>query len=252
MDNLQKKEISVEEIKNKKIGFISLGCDKNKVDLEEMMNDLSSFGFTFSDVENAQIVIINTCAFILSARKEAINNILEMVKLKDNGILEKIVVTGCLSQRYLEELQKAIPEVDQFVQIKDNKQIVEIISNLYDKQVKFNSENQQLAILPNHYAYLKIADGCNNCCSYCTIPRIRGRYISKPFNEIISRAKQLVAQGVKELIIVAQDKTRYGLDLYNEYRLVKLLTELTKIKNLKWIRLHYCYPELVSDELLEY
>lgn len=252
MINKQKKTVrDIEELKNKKIGFISLGCDKNKVDLEEMMNDLSSFGFMFSDVDSAEIVIINTCAFILSARQEAINNILEMIKLKQNGVLETIIVTGCLSQRYLDELKKSLPEVDEFVQIKDNDKIVEIIANLYNQELKFNCKNEQLPMFPNHYTYLKIADGCNNCCSYCTIPRIRGRYISKPFNEVISRAKQLVSKGAKELIIVAQDTTRYGLDLYNEYRLPELLKELTKIKNLKWIRLHYCYPELVSDKLLE-
>lgn len=247
----KKKELkNLDELKNKKIAFISLGCDKNKVDLEEMMNDLSSFGFLFSDISSAQVVIINTCAFILSARQEAINNILEMSQLKKEGMLEKIIVTGCLSQRYLDELKKALPEVDKFVQIKDNKKIVEIVAGLYGKSIKFDTENKQMLINYTHYAYLKIADGCNNCCAYCTIPRIRGRYISKPFNEVISRAKELVSKGAKELIIVAQDVTRYGLDLYAEYRLPELLNELSKIKGLMWIRLHYCYPELVSDELL--
>lgn len=248
----KKKELKeIEELKNKKISFISLGCDKNRVDLEEMMNDLSSFGFLFSDISSAQIVIINTCAFILSARQEAINNILEMTRLKNEGMLEKIIVTGCLSQRYVTELEKVLPEVDKFIQIKDNDKIVEIIAELYGKAVKFQTENKQLNLSSPHYAYLKISDGCNNGCAYCTIPRIRGRYISKPFNEVISRAKELVSNGAKELIIVAQDVTRYGFDLYGEYRLPKLLTELSKIKNLTWIRLHYCYPELVSDSLLE-
>lgn len=235
---------------NKKISFISLGCDKNRVDLEEMMCDLSTFGFEFSNIQEAQIVIINTCSFILPARKEAIDNILEMTNLKKNGVLEKVVVTGCLPQRYLTELKKVFQDVDAFVQLKDNKNIVKIIAQLYDFNAKFNFRNQQLILLPTHYAYLRISDGCNNGCAYCTIPRIRGRYISKPLNEVIARAKSLVSQGAKELIIVAQDVTRYGLDLYGEYKLPTLLQELCKIRNLRWIRLHYCYPELVSDDLL--
>lgn len=248
--NNKKPKITLRDLKNKKISFISLGCDKNRVDLEEMMKDLSSFGFEFSDIQSSQIVIINTCAFILSARKEAVKNILEMVHFKRTEKLEKIIVTGCLPQRYLHELENVLPEVDKFVQIKDNKKIIEIIADLYNIKFKFNSKNEQLALLPSHYAYLKIADGCNNYCSYCTIPRIRGRYISKSFNEIVSRAKELVSQGAKELIIIAQDTTRYGFDLYGKYRLPELLNELSKIRQLKWIRLHYCYPELITDELL--
>jgi ribosomal protein S12 methylthiotransferase len=267
------------DILQKKISFISLGCDKNKVDLEEMMYSLSSFGFTFSDIKDAQIAIVNTCAFILTAREEAINNVLEMVQLKKAGQLEKIVVTGCLCQRYLAELKKFLPEVDRFVQLKENKDIVEIIAQLYDEEPQVqnkdiknknknvqsqiskqsskqnkqsNKQNKQLLVSTKHYAYLKISDGCNNCCAYCTIPMIRGRYTSMPFNDVIARAKQLVADGAKELIIVAQDTTRYGIDLYKKYRLIELLEEISKIKNLKWIRLHYCYPELVSDELLEF
>lgn len=240
------------DLKHKKIAFISLGCDKNKVDLEEMMHNLSKFGFSFANSGKAQIVIINTCAFILSARKEAIDNILEMAQLKANGQIEKIIVTGCLSQRYLEELEKFLPEVDKFVQIKDNKNIVQIIADLYGVEVKYNYESNQFIIPPAHYAFLKIADGCNNACAYCTIPRIRGRYISKTIPEVVSRAKQLVSKGAKELIVVAQDVTRYGMDQYGEIKLIELLEELVKIKDLKWIRLHYCYPELVSDLLLSY
>lgn len=236
---------------DKKISFISLGCDKNRVDLEEMMNDLSSFGFKFSNIYESDIVIINTCAFILPARKEAIDNILEMIHLKKTGIIEKIIVAGCLSQRYLEELKKIFNEVDAFIQLRDNKKIVEIIGSIYNVPLKFKNRNKQLILSPNHYAYLKISDGCNNGCAYCTIPRIRGLYTSKPLNEVIARAKELVNQGAKEIILVAQDTSRYGLDLYGEYKLPELLEELSKIKKLEWIRIHYCYPELVSDRLLE-
>ncbi len=244
-------QISIKELKEKKIAFISLGCDKNRVDLEEMMYNLSSFGFTFTNSSKAEIAIINTCAFILPARKESIDNILEMSQLKKAGRLEKIIVTGCLPQRYLEELEQYLPEVDKFVPVKSNPQIVHIIAKLYGTEVKYTYKSKQMLIAPKHSAFLKIADGCNNCCTYCTIPRIRGRYISTPFNDIIARAKQLVESGAKELIVVAQDITRYGLDLYDKCRLVELLEELTKIKDLRWIRLHYCYPELVTDELLD-
>lgn len=239
------------DLKQKKIAFISLGCDKNRVDLEEMMHNLSSFGFTFSNSQHAQIVIINTCAFILPARKESIENILEMAALKKAGQVEKIIVTGCLCQRFKEELEKYLPEVDRFVEVKDNNKIVEIIAELYGEKVKFNHEKKQYLIPPKHFAYLKISDGCNNCCAYCTIPRIRGRYVSSPIEEVVSRAKQLVSIGAKELIVVAQDVTRYGTDLYGKPKIVELLKELVKIKDLKWIRLHYLYPELVSDELLK-
>lgn len=240
------------ELKQKKIAFISLGCDKNRVDLEEMMFNLSKFGFTFTNSQKADIVIINTCAFILPARKEAIDNILEMIELKKTGTIEKIIVTGCLTEKYLEELKKYLPEVDKFVQVKDNKFIVDIISELYNQKIKFTYENKQFLIQPTHYAYLKISDGCNNACSYCTIPRIRGRFKSKPIPDLVTRAKQLVASGAKEIIIVAQDVTRYGFDIYSEFKLIDLLKELIKIKEIKWIRLHYCYPELVNKNLLDF
>lgn len=244
-------ELTINDLKNKKIAYISLGCDKNRVDLEEMMNSIEEFGLKMVNIEDANIVLINTCAFILPARQEAINNILEMVELKKIGKLEKIIVTGCLNQRYLEELKKYLPEVDVFVPIKENNKIVEIIASTYNIDLEIKKKSiKQKQILPTHYAYLKIADGCNNGCSYCTIPRIRGRYRSVPFEDVIKRAKELVSSGAKELILVAQDVTRYGIDLYKKYRLVELLKELSKIKGVKWIRLHYLYPELVTDELL--
>lgn len=245
-------EITLEDFKNKKIAYISLGCDKNRVDLEEMMQSIEDFGLKMVNIEDADIVLVNTCAFILPARQEAIENILEMIELKKRGKLEKVIVTGCLNQRYLEELKNYLPEVDAFVPIKDNKDIVELIADTYNLDIEIKKKNdKQKAMAPKHYAYLKIADGCNNGCSYCTIPRIRGRYRSVPFEDVIKRAKELVSGGAKELIIVAQDVTRYGIDLYKKYRLVELLRELSKIKNVKWIRLHYLYPELVTDELLD-
>ena len=240
------------EIKQKKIAFISLGCDKNKVDLEEMIYNISSFGLEITDIDSANIVLINTCAFILSSRQESINNIIEMIELKKQGKIEKIIVTGCLCQRYIDELKKYLPEVDEFVPIQENKNIVQILGRLYGNEIKYNYENRQMITGSKHFAYLKIADGCNNACAYCTIPRIRGRYKSITIQDVVNRAKQLVDSGAKELIVVAQDVTRYGFDLYNEYKIVELLENLTKINNLKWIRLHYCYPELVSDELLEF
>ena len=246
MDN-----ISIEEFKNKKIAYISLGCDKNRVDLEEIMFRFDNFGLKHTNIEDANIVLINTCAFILSARKESIDTIIEMINLKKANKLEKVVVTGCLNSRYLDELKNYLPEVDAFVTIKENVNIVEMVANTYNLELDLKKKDiSQKSLQPNHYAYLKIADGCNNGCSYCTIPRIRGRYKSVPFEDVIKRAKDLVNNGAKELILVAQDVTRYGIDLYKKYRLVELLRELSKIKNLVWIRLHYLYPELVNEELL--
>lgn len=245
-------ELTIEDFKNKKIAYISLGCDKNRVDLEEMMFAIENFGLQMTNIEEADIILINTCAFILPARREAIDNILEMIELKKRGKIEKIIVTGCLNQRYLEELKSYLPEVDAFVPIKENKNIVEIIADTYNLELEIKKkQDKQKAMSPKHFAYLKIADGCNNGCSYCTIPRIRGRYRSVPFEDVIKRAKELASEGAKELIIVAQDVTRYGIDLYKKVRLVELLKELSKIKSVKWIRLHYLYPELVTDELLQ-
>ena len=246
MDN-----ITLEEFKNKKIAYISLGCDKNRVDLEEMMSLVEKFGLKHTNLEEADIVVVNTCAFILPARKEAIDTIFEMISLKKVGKLEKIIVSGCLTARYLDELKNYLPEVDAFLTLKENVNIVETIASTYNLQIDIKKKDiTQKTLQPKHYAYLKIADGCNNGCSYCTIPRIRGRYRSVPFEDIIKRAKELASGGAKEIIIVAQDVTRYGIDLYKKYRLVELLQELSKIKNIIWIRLHYLYPELVSDELL--
>lgn len=241
------------ELKEKQISAISLGCDKNRVDLEHMLGKLKDFGFNIvSDLDEAQIIIVNTCAFILPAVKEAIENILLAVSKKQNKC-EKVIVTGCINERYTTELKNSLKEVDCFVKLKDNDDIVKIIMNLYglDIKDKFRS-NLRLLTTHKHYAYLKIADGCNNGCAYCTIPRIRGRYRSVDIDELYKEAKQLAKQGVKELILVAQDITRYGEDIYNKNSLIDLLEKLSKIKEIEWIRLHYLYPEKITDQFLDY
>ncbi len=243
-----------EELIQKTISAISLGCDKNKVDLEKMLGRLHAFGFTISDdIYSSDIVIVNTCAFIQPAQEEAIMNIIEMENLKQNGILEKVIVTGCFPERNYNSMKENFPTIDAFLRLRDNDKICEIIEDLYnvehDKPIK---KYERILTNSPSYAYLKIADGCNNVCSYCTIPRIRGRYISYPMEELLEEAKNLVGRGVKELILVAQDTTRYGEDLYCENKLIELCEKLSKIKDLEWIRLHYLYPEKVDDKLLSY
>ena len=241
------------ELLDKSISAISLGCDKNRVDLEHMLGKLKDYGFKIiSDINDAQIIIVNTCAFILPAIKEAIENILLAIKQKQNKC-EKVIVSGCLNERYLNEIKNEFKEVDCFLRLKDNDNIVKIIQSLYGIECdeKFRSDERLLTTF-SHYAYLKIADGCNNGCAYCTIPRIRGRYRSVEIDELYKEAKQLAKQGVKELIVVAQDITRYGEDLYNKNCLIELLEKLSKIKEIEWIRLHYLYPEKITDELLKY
>ncbi len=244
--------MNLKEIKTKKVSAISLGCDKNRIDLEKMLFNLKNFGFNvIPNVEEAHIVIINTCAFITPAVNEAIENILSVLTLKNKG-LEKVIVTGCLVSRFKNEIISHLDGVDAFVDLKDNQNIVNIVLGLYDvKDNNYQFTNGRLLTNQPHFAYLKIADGCDNGCAYCTIPRIRGRFKSVPEEDIIKEAKMLAEMGVKELIIVAQDTTRYGIDLYGEYRLVPLIKKLSKIKGVKWIRLHYLYPEMVTNELLD-
>ena len=242
-----------EELLKKKVALISLGCDKNTVDAEKMMYLLKQYGFEFvSDISQANIAIVNTCAFILSSKTESINKILEVAEYKNEN-LEKLIVTGCLTQRSYDEVEKSIPEIDALVRIKNNDKIVDVICGLYGvletPKLKLKEPNRVLST-PAHYAFLKIADGCNNFCSYCTIPFIRGRFKSTPIECLLEEAKALANNGVKELILVAQDVTNYGSDLYGSPQLVTLIQELSKIKKIKWIRLHYCYPNLITDELL--
>lgn len=243
-----------EELIKKNISAISLGCDKNKVDLEKMLGRLKAYGFSITEeIERADIVIVNTCAFIQAAQEEAISNIAEMEHYRKKGVIEKLIVTGCLPERNFEQLKDNFPNVDLFLKIKDNDKICEKLEGLYNvpssKPIK---TFQRVLTSGSTYAYLKIADGCNNVCSYCTIPRIRGRYVSYPIGDLVDEAKNLADRGIKELILVAQDTTRYGEDLYGENSLIKLCDKLSKINGIKWIRILYAYPEKVSDELLSY
>lgn len=243
-----------EKLKDKKVSAISLGCDKNRVDLEKMLFKLSDYGFKIvDDVNDANIVIVNTCAFITPAKKEALENIFDVCLLKAKGKVEKVIVTGCLPERHKTQLEKEIKEVDAFLNLKDNGRICEIIEDLYKvghEQPK--SKSGRIFTSRGSYAYLKIADGCSNGCSFCTIPRIRGRYISYPMEDIVEEAKYLASNSIKELVLVAQDVSRYGEDLYKENRLIPLLDKLSKIKGIEWIRLHYIYPEKTTTELLSY
>lgn len=239
---------------------ISLGCSKNQVDFEIMLKALLDNNFTIlEEFDDADIAIINTCAFIEDAKKEAIENILEMADYKEDGIIKKIIVTGCLAQRYKDEIFKEIPEVDAILGIGANSDIVSACYAVMD-DTKVKSfppkENLPLSgdrmlITPKHFAYLRISDGCSNNCSYCAIPSIRGKFRSREIEDILSEAETLVKGGVRELILIAQDTTLYGKDIYGEIKLPKLLTQLAKIENLEWIRLLYCYPDKITDELLE-
>ena len=232
---------------------ISLGCDKNRVDTEKMLFRLRGMFNVVADIEQADVIIINTCGFIEPARVEAIDTILEAIEYKKRRC-SKLIVTGCLPQKYMDELIESLPEVDAFLGTNDYDKIVDVVNS--SQKACYNSSNPcaeiegRILTTPPHYAYLKIADGCDNFCTYCTIPSIRGKYRSVPIEQLINEARELTSSGVKELILVAQDVTRYGIDLYSSYKLVDLIRELSKL-DLKWIRLMYCYPELVTDELID-
>lgn len=244
-----------------KVGMISLGCPKNQVDAEHMLALIDAAGCEIVDyVDGCDIVIVNTCGFIDDAKKEAIENILDMVELKKEGIISKIVVTGCLAQRYKDEIVTEIPEVDAVVGIGANGDIVKTIEEVmsgvdtiekYPPRCDLPLEGQRILTTPQYWAYLKIGEGCSNRCTYCTIPSIRGNMRSRSMENVIEEAKQLAESGVKELILIAQDTTSYGLDLYGELKLPELLNELCKIDSIEWIRLLYCYPDRITDELIE-
>ncbi len=233
---------------SKKIGVVSLGCDKNRVDTEKMLWYLSDGDYEVTaDYADADIIIVNTCAFIESARKEAIETILEMAKYKTDGKCKKLIATGCLVEKYRAELEKEMPEVDAFLGIGEYEKIRACIG----EDVPAAAPNDdRILTTPPHYAYMRIADGCDNFCTFCTIPSIRGKYRSRTLESLSAEAKKLAGNGVKELILVAQDVTSYGKDLYGKPSLLPLLRELTKY-DFKWIRLMYCYPELVTDELID-
>ena len=240
-----------------KVGFVSLGCSKNLIDTEMAIGLFKNNHFEIvNDVEKAEVIVINTCGFIESAKQEAIDTILEMAEYKQNGICKYLIVMGCLVQRYSDELKKAIPEVDLFIKIDDyNNYWNKIVELIYEKELvdysnKFNYLDRVITT-GNTTAYLKIAEGCNNKCTYCAIPYIRGPYISRPMEEILEEAKKLANKGIKELIVIAQDTTKYGEDLYGTSKLSSLLNELCKIDGFEWIRFLYAYPESITDELIE-
>ena len=243
-----------------KIGMASLGCPKNQVDGERLLARLTSAGYELTPYEEeADVIVVNTCGFIEDAKREAIDTILELAELKEQGNLKVLVVTGCLSERYREELETALPEIDAVVGIGKNGDIVSIVeqalngkkSGYYAEKNCLPLEGERVLISPSHYAYLKIAEGCNNKCAYCAIPSIRGEMRSRKIEDVVAEAKTLVNHGVKELIVVAQDTTRYGEDLYGKPMLPQLLTQLCQIEDLRWIRILYAYPDRLTDELIE-
>ncbi len=247
------------EKKNIKVGFASLGCSKNLVDTEVMLSALRNAGYDITSEETeADIVIVNTCAFIESAKQESIDSILDIAWLKEHGKLRGIVVTGCLAQRYGNQIFEEMPEVDAVLGVGSIADIVKAVDSVAagekfysvgDKE-KSPLGGDRLVTTPEYTAYLKIAEGCDNRCTYCAIPLIRGGFRSRRMEDIIAEAKDMEALGVKELNIIAQDTSRYGLDLYGEYKLAELVRRITKETNIPWIRLLYCYPDKITDELI--
>lgn len=244
-----------------KIGMVSLGCSKNLVDSERMLYKIRERGYTLvTDPAKANVVVINTCGFIQSAKEEAIETILELSKLKEEGTIKKIIVTGCLAQRYKEEMAEEFKnEVDAIVGIGSDEDIIDIIDRVLANEhvVEFKDKlslglkgKRIISTLP-FFTYLKIAEGCSNCCSYCAIPMIRGKFRSVPMEDVLEEARWLAENGVTEINVVAQDSTRYGEDLYGELKLPELLRELCKIDGFRWIRVLYCYPERITDELID-
>ncbi|MDD3766041.1 MAG: 30S ribosomal protein S12 methylthiotransferase RimO [Eubacteriales bacterium] len=239
-----------------KVAIASLGCAKNTVDTENMLGIIQKGGFEIvSDEKAAEVIIVNTCCFINDAKEESINTILELARLKEEGSLRRLVVTGCMAQRYKDEILKEMPEVDAVVGLGHISDILSAISgegeNIMADRPYSHPASERIRITPPYSAYLKIADGCDNHCTYCVIPSIRGKYNSRPLKDLVAEAKALAQKGVSELIIIAQDTTSYGIDLYGKVCLTELLKELCKIDGIRWIRLHYCYPERMTDEIVE-
>ena len=236
-----------------KVGFISLGCSKNLIDTEMGMAVLKDHNFEIvNDPKEAEIIIVNTCGFIASAKEEAINTILEMAEYKKQNC-KYLVGMGCLVKRYKKDLEKLIPEVDLWLSISDYKEFWNKIAAMVGKEVEENdymSYRNRVISTGKKMAYLKIAEGCDNFCTYCAIPYIRGRYESRKFEDIVEEAKQLADQGYEEIILIAQDTTKYGIDLYGKLRLPELLTEICKIEKIKWLRFLYAYPESITDEII--
>ena len=243
-----------------KVGMISLGCPKNQVDAELMLSRLHDAGYTITNEESsADVVIINTCGFIDDAKKEAIENILEMAALKKEGTIKGIVVTGCLAERFREDIRKELPEVDAVLGIGCNGDIVAAVEQAlagrdfekFGDKYDLALEGERVLTTPKYTAYVRTSDGCDNCCTYCTIPKIRGRFRSRKTEDIVAETRSLAARGVKEIVLIAQDTTMYGRDLYGEPKLAELLDELCKIDGIEWIRMLYTYPDLITDKLLD-
>lgn len=243
-----------------KAGMISLGCPKNQVDGEILLSKLADSGFEIvQNIEDSDVMIINTCGFIEDAKKEAIETILEVAEYKNAGLISAIVVTGCLAERYQDEILKEMPEVDAVIGIGANRDIVKtcqkalvgITTSNFPNKCYLPLDDKRMLSTPKHWAYLKISDGCDNKCAYCAIPGIRGKFRSRKMESILQEAKELADSGVKEIILIAQDTTKYGQDLYGEYKLDVLLKELVKIEGIAWIRLFYCYPHRITDSLID-
>lgn len=241
--------------------FVSLGCDKNLVDTEMMLGQLAEKGYTFTDdEESADVAVVNSCCFINDAKEESINTILQLAELKNEGQLKALIVCGCLAQRYADEIQTEIPEVDAILGTTAIDRIVETVDAVFKGQAENHLEDinrdcvygkPRSVTTGGHYAYLKIAEGCNKRCTYCVIPSVRGSYRSVPMEALVAEAQMLAEGGVKELILVAQETTLYGVDIYGEKKLPVLLKQLAGVEGIQWIRLLYCYPEEITDELIE-
>ena len=243
------------------VGMVSLGCAKNQVDGEVLMASLKNAGFlTVDDAALADIAIVNTCGFIESAKRESIEEILELAALKKEGKIKKLVITGCLSERYQKEMHQELPEADAVLGIGANGDIAPLLTKMMEENTYVESfpDKSRMPLCgdrelttPSYFAYVKIAEGCDNRCSYCAIPLIRGGYRSRTMESIEEECKGLVANGAKELVLIAQDTSRYGIDLYGEYSLAKLMARLCRIDGLRWLRVLYCYPDSITDELLD-
>ncbi len=243
-----------------KIGFVSLGCSKNLVDTEVMLHKIAEAGYEITPEDiDADIIIVNTCGFIESAKQESIDNIIDLAWLKKNRSLKGIIATGCLAERYREQVWEQMPEVDALIGVGSISHIVDAIKAVErgEKYSRFDDKNtsplggDRVLTTPDYTAYLKIAEGCDNHCTYCAIPLIRGKFRSRPIEDIVREARELEALGVRELNLIAQDTSRYGFDLYGDYKLAELVREITKNTSIPWIRLLYCYPDKITDELIE-
>lgn len=243
-------KMKTKTLKKNRINVITLGCSKNIYDSEVLLGQLKGSGLEAeheSDEDNADIVVINTCGFIDNAKQESIDTILRYAQAKEDGLVEKVFVTGCLSERYRPDLEKEIPNVDQYFGTRDLPRLLKALGADY----KHELVGERLLTTPSHYAYFKISEGCDRPCSFCAIPLMRGKHVSTPIEQLVEHARQLAAKGVKELMLIAQDSTYYGIDIYGERKLADLLTELCKVEGIEWIRLHYAFPTGFPEDVLE-